>query len=68
MEITTISKMIWKKTDIFLVIGGEYTLENGLSLGLRIHHGLTNVEDGASTTIHNRAVTIMASYSYQQPD
>jgi len=51
-----------KKTDIFLVIGGDYTLDNGLSLGLRIHHGLTNVEDGASTTIHNRAVSIMASY------
>lgn len=51
-----------KKTDLFLVLGGAYTLESGLSLGLRIHHGLTNVEDGASSTLHNRAVTIMASY------
>jgi hypothetical protein len=51
-----------KKTDIFLVIGGAYTLENGLTLGLRLHHGLTNVEDYGSNTLHNRAVTVMASY------
>lgn len=51
-----------KKTDILLVLGGEYEFENGLSLGLRIHHGLTNVENYGNNTLHNRAVTVMASY------
>lgn len=51
-----------KKTDVFLVVGGEYNLKNGLSFGLRIQHGLTNVENGASTDIYNRSVALTANY------
>jgi len=51
-----------KSMDVFLVFGAGYTLKNELTLGLRIHHGLTNVEDGASTTIHNRSVSVIATY------
>lgn len=51
-----------KKTDVFLVLGGEYNLRNGLSFGLRIQHGLTNVEDGASAEIYNRSVALTANY------
>ena len=51
-----------KPFDIFLALGAEYTLKSGLSLGFRIHHGLTNVENGADTSIHNRGFSLMASY------
>jgi hypothetical protein len=51
-----------KSFDLFLAIGAMYTLENGLSVGFRIHRGLTNVEDGASTSIHNRGVSLIAAY------
>jgi len=51
-----------KAFDVFFVLGAEYTLNNGLSVGFRIHHGLTNVENGADTSIHNRGFSLMVTY------
>jgi hypothetical protein len=51
-----------KPFDVFFALGAEYALKSGLSFGFRIHHGLTNVENGADTAIHNRGFSLMASY------
>ena len=51
-----------KKTDFFLVFGAEYRLKNGLRLGFRVNHGLSNVENGASTSLHNRGFALTANY------
>ncbi len=55
-----------KKGDLFLVLGATYKLKSGLALGFRINHGLTNVEHGASTSLHNRGFMLTAEYRFRQ--
>jgi len=52
-----------KKTDMFFVIGADYKLQNGIVLGFRYQHGLTNTETDADVNfIKNRAFSMTATY------
>ena len=56
-----------KKTDIFFAVGGEYKLPNGLLLGLRYQHGLTNTEKDADVNyIKNRGFSLTVTYKLKQ--
>lgn len=52
-----------KKTDLFFVIGADYKMHNGMVLGFRYQHGLTNTETDADVNfIKNRAFSLTATY------
>lgn len=55
-------KEAMKAMDLFLVLGAEYHLQQGIAVGIRFHHGIMNVENGASTNINNRSFSLEATY------
>lgn len=50
------------KTDVFLVLGFDYKLEGGISMGFRYQGGLRSMEDEEDTVLKNQGFSLNLSY------
>jgi hypothetical protein len=55
-----------KKTDLFFVLGAEYHFKNGISAGMRMQHGLSDIDPDDDTAIRNRAFSLTAAYTLKE--